>query len=334
MVASPLARCAWLEAPRTLSWREERLGAPGPGQLLCRALTSAISPGTELAAWTGAPPLRPGPAYPRLMGYCHVAEVQAAGPDVRRAAAGDRILSFTSHRSAMLLAEDDCLAVVPPSLAAAEASVAYLFHLGYNAVLRSEVRAGSRVLVLGLGALGIAAVQMARLAGAEVAAVTDQPALAALAKGAGASWAGARGAVGAGPAWLAGGADVVITTSGSWGDWQLALAAAGRRGTIAVLGFPGRGTPPPEENPLLPQHFYQKQLRIEAVGMSPELPDSRGFARWNERDNLAFLLGRLDDGTLDASPFTRHRYPAADLGTVYEALLDREAGQLTAILLW
>lgn len=331
-MAEVVARTAWLEAPGRLVWREERLGDPPPGAHLCRARVSAISPGTELAAWTGAPPLRPGPAYPRLVGYCHVAEVLASGADTTRARPGDRVLSFTSHRSAMHLSDADLLAVVPDGIDDATAAVAYLFHLGYNAILRADVRAGSRVTVVGLGALGMAAVACARLAGAEVAAVSGQAALCALARAAGARWAGSREEAGADSP--AGSADAVVLTSNAWEDLALALRLAGQRGTVAVLGFPGRGLPPPAANPLPSELFYMKQLRIEAVGASPERPDPRGFARFNERDNLAFLLRALADGRLDAGPFTAHAMPAERLAEAYAALLARAPGQLTMCLAW
>lgn len=327
-----VAKVAWLEAPRQLAWRTEPLAEAGTAHL-CRTLVSAISPGTELAAWTGAPPLRPGKVYPRLMGYCNVAEVMESPDGVMRAAPGDRVLSFASHRDRHRLADSDVLAIVPPGLDSATASVAYLLHLGYNAVLLADVRPGSRVAVLGLGPLGLAAVMMARLAGAEVAAVSDSMALCALARDAGAAWAGPRAESEHAPDW-AHNADIVVVTTNGWSDWQRALGMAGKRATIAVLGFPGRDEGAPDFNPLAAEHFYLKQLRIAAVGMSPEQPDARGFQRFNERDNLAFILALLAEGRLDASPFTRWQRPAEMLAEVYASLENRAEGQLTCLLTW
>jgi threonine dehydrogenase-like Zn-dependent dehydrogenase len=326
------AKVAWLESPRRLAWREEAL-APDGSAHLCKTLVSAISPGTELAAWTGAPALRPGKVYPRLMGYCNVAEVLRSPADATRAAPGDRVLSFASHRSMHMLNDADVLAIVPPALDAGSASIAYLLHLGYNAVLHAAVRPGSRVLVLGLGPLGLASVIMARLAGADVAALSDSAALADHARDAGAAWAGARAAIADAPAW-AKAADVVIATTNGWADWQLALSMAGQRAVIAVLGFPGRGEGPPPFNPLPADTFYLKQLRIEAVGMSPEQPDSRGFQRFNERENLAFILSLLLAGRIDPTPFTAWQRPADALAEVYASLENRAEGQLTCLLTW
>ena len=51
-------------------------------------------------------------------------------------------------------------------------STAYLYHLGYNAVLSSEM-VGSKVLVIGLGLLGLTnCFLMAKLAGANVTAIS------------------------------------------------------------------------------------------------------------------------------------------------------------------
>lgn len=334
------ARIARLDGPRTLVWAREDLPAhPAPGQHRCETVISAISPGTELAAWVGAPPLRPGPVYPRVNGYCNVARVMESGVGATGAQVGDRVLSFTSHRDRFDLADADILAVIPPALSSKAASVGYLYHLGYNGVLRGDVRAGDRVLVLGLGALGMAAVSMASLAGADVGAVSSQPALHAMAVQAGAHWAGSRTAFDAHRLWpdragLASGADVVIVTTGAWADWQLALQSATVRGTIAVLGFPGRGQDAADLNPLDPQHFYTKQLTIHAAGMSAELADSRGFLRHNERANLGFILGLLTSGRLEPRDFTRFCAPADTLAHVYDGLEQRAPGQLTCLLEW
>ncbi|MBK6637169.1 MAG: hypothetical protein IPG34_05480 [Rhodocyclaceae bacterium] len=162
------ARVAILEAPRDLHFKEETLdpAAVGDGDVLAETIVSAISPGTELAAYTGAPPLRPGVVYPRLVGYCNVARVLACGKAVSSVAPGDRILTFSSHRSHFCIPATDVLAVLSDGITSEDAACAYLFHLGYDAVLKSDVRAGSEVIVIGLGVLGLATVALAALAGA------------------------------------------------------------------------------------------------------------------------------------------------------------------------
>ena len=327
----------YLTAPGQLELRAEPLevAALGAREVLCESLVTAISPGTELGAFTGLPPLRPGVHYPRLLGYCNVARVLAAGADVHEVRPGQRVLSFASHRSHFVMRAEELLLVLEPQARAAEICCTYLFHLGYNAVLRSAVRPGSRVLVIGLGALGLTAVAMAAIAGARVLALSDQAALRTLGQQFGAELALPRADVAALQAALGPGlADVIITTSNTWSDWELALQLAGRRGTVAVLGFPGRGQPPGAFNPLDSRYFYDKQLRLEAVGSAPERADARGFLRYNERDNLNYLAGLIMQGRLPAAALAGGSYPGAAIAEAYRELLARQRSAVTYLLRW
>lgn len=326
------ATTAWLTGPGEVQLRREALNSPREGELLCETIVSAISPGTEIAAWRGLPPLRPGVVYPRLQGYCHVGRVIASGsPDY---APGDRVLSFTSHRSHVLLPVADVLYRLPADADAGAIACAYLYHLGYNAVLRSNVRPGSRVLVVGLGALGLTSVAMAALAGADVFAISDQPASAAIARQMGAREVFGRGATGDAKTALGAGADVVISTVNGWGDWQSGLRLAGQNGIIAMLGFPGRGEGIPAENPLASEHVYMKQLRIEAVGWSPEHDDSRSFLRFNERANLGWIARMIAEGRIDPSLLVSGRYAGTDIAAAYADLAARKDDAITYLLDW
>lgn len=325
------ARIVRLLGPGQLVWEEERLPVePPPDALLCRTLASAISPGTELAAYVGARPLRDVPAYPRVQGYCNVSEVLSVGSAVRSLKPGDRVLSFSSHRSHFVLPVADALLTLPPTLPVDQATVTYLFHLGYNALLRAGVRAGHRVAIVGMGALGLGTVAVAAVAGAQVLAVTGHDSARQLASAFGATEVSDREQVGAREGW----ADVVVATTNDWRDWHLALRLAAQRGTIAVLGFPGREAAPNDFNPLDSRYFYAKQLRVEAVGLSPERPDGRGFTRFNERENLSWLLARIAAGELPAAAMIADRYPAERIVEAYEALLARRKSPGTSVLEW
>jgi threonine dehydrogenase-like Zn-dependent dehydrogenase len=327
------ARTLWLDSPGELAFREAELAPPGPGEICCATIVSAISPGTELAAYRGLPHLHNYVTFPRLLGYCNVARVLAAGEGVSGVAPGDRVLTHQAHRSHFVVPADQVLVRLEEADDAGAIACAYLYHLGYNAVLRSEVRAGSRVLVIGLGALGLTSVAMAAIAGAEVIGVSAHERPARLARESGARDVLSREQIESSPP-FAEGADVVIATTNGWGDWHLALRQAGQRGTIACVGFPGRGEPPPEFNPIGPEHFYAKQLRIEAVGASPQRPDPRGFARFNERANLAYLAGLIREGRLRTELIVSGRYPADEVERAYRDLIDRRESPVTYLLDW
>ena len=326
------AETVWLTSPGNIELRGESVAAPVPGELLCETLVTAISPGTELAAYAGQPSLRPGVTYPRLQGYCNVARVlESRAEDF---APGDRVLSFTSHRSHFVLPATSVLYTLPEEADPGAITCTYLYHLGYNAVLRGGVCAGSRVLVVGLGVLGLTTLAMAAIAGADVYALSDQPQSARIAIELGASKVFARREEDALNAVLASGADVVVTTVNGWDDWQAALRLAGQNGTIACLGFPGRGQGAPEANPLDSQYFYMKQLRIEAVGASPEYDDSRHFLRFNERANIAWLARLIGEGRLNPAQIVSGRYRGQDIARAYQDLMARKDNALTYLLDW
>jgi threonine dehydrogenase-like Zn-dependent dehydrogenase len=247
----------------------------------------------------------------------------------------DRILTFMSHRSAFVIAKDDVLYKLSETEDAGKIACTYLFHLGYNTVLRSGVRAGSRVLVIGLGALGLTTVAVAALSGARVFAISDQEAPAAIARKFGVEAVFKRDRLPSLADKLGADlADVVVSTTNGWNDWSIALQMAGKLGVIAVLGFPGRGDLPPAFNPLDSQYFYTKQLRIEAVGLSPEYPDSRGYCRFNERANIQYLAGQISNGRLDSSLLISGEFDGKHIDQAYRSLMSREHSPITYLLKW
>jgi threonine dehydrogenase-like Zn-dependent dehydrogenase len=332
-----IAHVATLEAPLQLVFRQEEIdtGTLPAKSVLAKTLVSVISPGTELAAYKGVPPLRPGNSYPRVVGYCNVAEVLKVGKGVSDLAIGSRILTFASHRSHFCIDEDQIVGIVPAGMRSGDAACAYLFHLGYNAVLKSEVCLGSTVLVVGLGVLGLTSVAMAALAGGRVFAISDHEIPSQKALGFGAEACFRRSDMGKlAEALGTEKASIVITTSNSWADWRLALESTGNQGTIAVMGFPGRGEPNPEFNPLYSAYFYDRQLRIIAAGLSPQTQDSRGFLPFNEKDNIKRIFGWIQGERINPEILVSGRFPAMRLVDAYEGLVNRHSSPSTYLLDW
>lgn len=330
-----------LTAPRTIEFKAESLNPSrlDPDQIIGRTIFSAISPGTELAAYAGAPPLRPMKVYPRLMGYCNVAEVIAKGPNVTELNTGDKILTTQSHRTIFACRQNEVLVKVPESMNLEHASTTYLFHLGYNALLRGGFVPGMNVGVVGLGTLGLTTAVMAHTLGANIFTFSNQAPLQEFAR----KFASARsfskdapGLVDAVKADTRGiGLDLVVSTSNSWADWQLALSLPRYGGVISVLGFPGRVEPVPSTyNPLESRYFYDRQLTLAAAGLTPDVDVDPSVYRFSLKRNCQFLLGLIDDKRLTAEPFISIRAPWKKIESVYKDLESREAGILTAVLDW
>lgn len=310
---------------------------PGPGELLARTLYSAVSTGTEVAAYSGMPPLRPGPVYPRLVGYCNVAEVIAVGSEVNNYRPGDHILTFQSHRSAFVCPAKEVIAVIPANADLPAVATTYLYHLSYTALLRGDFRPGYRIAVIGLGFLGLATVALGNVFGARTTAFSSQVASLDLARSLGATpcqkseWLDSPDKVSAASE---GGADMVTLTSNSWSDWRLALQVARKGGCICVIGFPGRGELPPTFNPLDSQFFYDKQLALLACGYTPDLDAAPQDVRFTIRRNCGLLLELIVASRLNPRLLITEMRPWHEIEQVYTDAADRKRPFLTCILDW
>src|SRR5437868_12132821 len=102
------ARQAVIAEPFRVEVREADLPAPGPGQVLVRTAASFVSPGTELAVYTGThqwlrDPNLPDWKFPFRPGYSAAGTVIAVGAQVTICKPGDRASYPGNHASHELL---------------------------------------------------------------------------------------------------------------------------------------------------------------------------------------------------------------------------------------
>lgn len=336
------ARRARLLAPRELRFEALELdpGALAPHELYAETEYSAVSVGTEKAAYMGMPPLRPGPVYPRLVGYCNAARIVAVGAGVADLVPGDRVLTHQSHQSAFVCAAADVLATIPASLPSRAASVAYIAHLGLTALARAGLRAGESVVVQGLGPIGLATVALARAlgAGAVIAVGNAGPRLRkARALGADEALDAATADLPAQVRAANGGlfADLVVTSVNAWSAWPATLGMVREFGRIAVLGFPGRGEALPAANPFDPALFYSRQVTIISAGMAG------GPGPWGEGDrpaqlhqNMRRLVALATEGRLPLDALITDEVPWNALGSIYDRAAAGDKEMIVPVLRW
>jgi threonine dehydrogenase-like Zn-dependent dehydrogenase len=253
-----------LEGPRRLALAEEPSRPLAPGEVRLRALRSAISHGTELNLYRGASPfgdrvfdrgLRafvPGGTagvFPQRLGYELVAEVAETGDGVTGLAPGDVVHAGAPHGEEAVLDVETArsatypLAPLPPELPPGRALFASVGAVALQAVHDARPHLGDHVAVVGLGAIGLLTVQMARLAGAgRVTAIDLDAGRRDLATALGADAAldprGARDGTGVAlKRGAGGGADVAIETSGAAAGLQDAIACAVLGGRVVAVGF-------------------------------------------------------------------------------------------------
>ncbi len=174
-------------APEVVSIREVPTPAPGAGDVLVRIRATTVSTGDWRARSLAMPPgfgpfgrLVFGVTRPRqrILGTEFSGVVHAVGADVTSFAVGDEVFAFAdarmgSHAEFRSIAATGLVARKPPNLSfeqAAALSFGGMTMLGF--FRRAALARGERVLVNGAsGAVGSAAVQLARYLGAEVTAV-------------------------------------------------------------------------------------------------------------------------------------------------------------------
>src|SRR5260370_4169082 len=156
------ARQVVLIEPYRVEVQAVELPPPSANQILVKTEASAVSPGTELAVYTGThqwlkDPALPDWKFPFRPGYSAAGTVVAVGADVRGCQPGDRVSYPGNHASAELLTlghERGRLWKLPPGLGAEPAAFACIARYGMGASIRAGITLGRSAVVLGLGVIG------------------------------------------------------------------------------------------------------------------------------------------------------------------------------------
>ncbi len=176
-----------LTAPEQLEFREYDDPPLKPNEVRVRAIVSAIKHGTEMNIYRGKTPFlnktfntdsrlflpQEGKnLYPTNLGSWLVGEVIEVGNAVTRFKTGDKVHGGMAHRPTNVRSEDTLFPLAPdmePETALFTDPA--LFALG--AVHDAQIKVGDRVAIFGMGALGLLAVQIALLNGAEEVFAVD-----------------------------------------------------------------------------------------------------------------------------------------------------------------
>jgi len=163
-----------------LEWQSYEESPLKPGQVRIRAQFAAAKHGTEMAFFKGYgtergrydPSLglflpRPGgpSGYPFSVGNMIVGEVVEAAADVQRLAIGARVCVYSGFRETCVADQGACWKL-PAGMSWKSAVCLDPADFALGALRDGHVRVGDAVAVFGLGAIGLMAVQLARLGGA------------------------------------------------------------------------------------------------------------------------------------------------------------------------
>jgi threonine dehydrogenase-like Zn-dependent dehydrogenase len=173
-------------APRMPVLREYEEPALGRRQIRIRTEFASPKHGTELVgyrddpaahrpynkAWGAVLPLQEGASgFPRPLGNMAVGVVTEVGPEVTRHKVGDRVFGHFSIRETQTA--DETNADPMPVGLTDEAAVCLDPAVMAFAMRDVQLKLGDRVAVFGMGAIGLFAVQLAKLAGADKVIAVD-----------------------------------------------------------------------------------------------------------------------------------------------------------------
>ena len=310
--------CEAFGGPEVLSAREvPDPPAPGAGEVQVR-IGARGAQYVDVLMLAGKYQFRPDPPF--IPGSEAAGEVVAIGPDVTRFSIGDRVMS--RHRLGAFAEFGNASAEncdpIPAAMSRDEASVFRgAYSTAYHALLqRGRLKQGDRVLIHGAaGGIGIPAVQIAKLFGAEVIATASTEEKRSVCLAEGADYAidyrsGFRDQV----MELTQGAGVdIVYDPVNGGTFEESLRCLAWGGRLLILGFLGG-------QPALARTNYLLIKGIEAVGVRigglneahPEIAAA----------NTRTLLDLAAQGKLKPRIWQRFRLDEA--GAAIQALIDRQ----------
>lgn len=146
---------------------------PGPHGVIVKMAFTTISQGTERANITGnldvhafMPRPSETPIFPRYGGYSNAGTVVAVGSDVTEFKVGDRVAGWWGSHKSYCEFPDSNLVHLPDEIPFNAASVAHIACFPMGAIRKTRLEVGESAIVMGLGILGMLAIQELHAAGA------------------------------------------------------------------------------------------------------------------------------------------------------------------------
>jgi threonine dehydrogenase-like Zn-dependent dehydrogenase len=333
-------------APKKIEFREYAESPLQPDEVRVRSIVSGIKLGTEMALYSGETPFldqqfdpdlrlfQPAVGqglYPCTLGSWLAGEVVEIGSAVRQFQVGDRVHGGLPHRPTNACKAGDLY----PLKAGIEPETALFTDpaiFALQAVHDAQVKVGDEVAVFGMGALGLLAIQIARMNGARhVYAVDVLPARLALAceLGADRSLDAASCDPGFELKQLTGGkgVDVAIEISGAYSALQSAIRAVHPGGLLVTASyFKGNG-----RELSLGAEWHHNRLTLVSSMPVWGMPH-RCSPMWDLKRIERTAIDLLESGRLVVAPLVGQRFPYFQAVEAYH-FIDEHPGDAVKVLL-
>ncbi len=271
---------------------------------------------------------------PVALGYSCAGTVVEVGSGVSGIVRGDRVAcggaGYALHAEYNFVPRNLCVKI-PDEVGFEDASFTTLGAIALQGVRQAQVQLGERVVVIGLGLLGLLTVQILKAAGCVVLGSDLEPVRCRLAEELGADQAVEGNPTEAALAFSGGrGADAVIITAATKSNQPIETAAeaARTRGRVVVVGMVGMDVP---RDP-----FYRKELELRlSMSYGPGRYDPvyeeggvdypYGYVRWTEQRNMQSFLELVAAGRVTPGRLVTHRFDIDSALDAY-ALMEGKSG--------
>jgi 2-desacetyl-2-hydroxyethyl bacteriochlorophyllide A dehydrogenase len=300
----------------------------GSNQVAVKLAVSSISCGTERALVSGnanigiLQPEGTPVTFPRISGYSSAGTVIAVGENVRDIAVGDKVaLSWSVHSNVNIINRDK-VCKISEGVSFEAAALCHIATFPLAAIRKTGLEIGESMMIMGLGVLGLMAVQLARVAGAcPVIAVDPVAERREKALELGADYAldpTDADFVKTVKSITGGGVNTVVEVTGLGIGMDQSLDCMARFGRIALLGC--------TRNKEFHIDYYRKVHGpgITIVGAHtdarPRRDSSSGW--FTEADDMKSLMKLLSRGRLNFDRMIDATYKPEDCTEIYERLVN------------
>lgn len=329
-------------APGIAQLQTERIPYLDAHSVLLKTEYTVISPGTERANLMGERNISgerrkvSEPRFPKTVGYCGVGRVVQVGSEVTSVSTGDRaVIYFGVHSSYNVVPEQKVIKIEDEGIDSREAAATVLAHISLGGVRMARLEIGESVLVMGLGILGMYAVQFCRLNGAyPIIAADPDPARRSIASQHGADFVFHPEEDGFSEKVLevtkGRGVNAVIEVSGAAPALPQALECTARMGRIVLLGCTRENDIPTDYYHMV--HYPGVQILGAHTFVRPAVDSRPGY--WTYQDECRAILNLISGGRICLKSLIDETQLPEAAPEVFQRLAQRKEFPLTVMFDW
>ncbi|MDB4569388.1 zinc-binding dehydrogenase, partial [bacterium] len=279
---------------------------------------------------------------PIPLGYSSAGVIEELGRSMRGFSVGDRVAcggaGYANHADYNYVPRN-LMVKIPDGVNFEDASCATVGSIAMQGVRQCDLRLGEQVCVMGLGLLGLLAVQMLKASGCRVIGFDPDPQRCSDAIDLGADAAVSTELAAEADQFSQGmGMDAVLITAATKSNDPITLAGeiARMKGKVVVTGLVGMDLPRDD--------YYKKELDFKlSLSYGPGRYDSSyeedgndypyGYVRWTEQRNISSFLDLVVSGAVTPSKLITHRFDILDALDAYDLLLGKTEEPYLGIVL-